>query len=153
MSVGKNIDWENVGLGTEPDQRIADRLGVDRRLVGKARQKLGIPSVGTFPRETKASDWKMVGLGTETDRTVAKRLGVSNHTVRKNCTSSEGVPSFQSQQHVIDWSLVPLGKETDQALATKLGVTRMIVQYERHRLGITTSRSRKNLGGDTCPPM
>jgi hypothetical protein len=39
----RGIKWDTVGLGTEPDARIAARLGVDHSAVRRQRVRRGIP--------------------------------------------------------------------------------------------------------------
>ena len=39
-----NIDWASQPLGLEPDQTIADRLGISRQAVTKARRLRSIPA-------------------------------------------------------------------------------------------------------------
>jgi hypothetical protein len=78
----RGIDWDDVGLGTEPDTVIAAKLGVASQVVQKARVRRSITRF--YSREALQSasvDWETAGLGSRPDRVIAREVGVSPRKV------------------------------------------------------------------------
>jgi len=87
-------EWDAL-LGSEPDRKLAMRLGVNRQLVFSRPKLLGI--AGTRPNPAhKARNWKASEdalLGTSPDREVAERLGCGLMAVYFR-RQKLGVPAF-----------------------------------------------------------
>ena len=91
-------EWD-VLLGSEPDRKLAERLGVNRQLVFSRRKLLGI--AGTRPRPAhrvrRWKPWEDALLGTGPDREIAERLGCGLRAVFFR-RQKLGVPAFRQRQ-------------------------------------------------------
>ena len=90
-------EWD-VLLGSEPDRKLAERLGVNRQLVFSRRKLLGI--AGTRPRPAhrvrRWKPWEDALLGTGPDREIAERLGCGLRAVFFR-RQKLGVPAFRQR--------------------------------------------------------
>lgn len=85
----RTIDWEQVPLGEDSDNRLARRLGCSPAQVNKARRARGIPPwSGTRPC---GHDWEQVPLGELPDSQIAQQLGCSRAAV-SDARRRRGIP-------------------------------------------------------------
>jgi len=86
-------------LGTESDQKIADRLGLTHTQVSTRRRKLGIPPKCPIPEY----DWDNFDhlLGTNSDAKIAKQVGCTPDTTRRRRRKLHIEPYQEYRQTII----------------------------------------------------
>jgi len=132
------VDWDAQPLGDVPDAELAEKLGVSKSAVLKARQQRGIK--GTRPPRKKSEiDWDAQPLGEVFDSQLARELGVDAKTVQR-ARNKRGI-----KRKYVDWDVQPLGEVSDSELARKLGVDRSTVSSARRNRGIATNRQYKKI--------
>lgn len=72
------FSWDDVGLGTKSDRKIAAEVGMHHATVAYHRKRLGVASFG---RSKRKIDWSKIPLGEHTDVHVAKLVGIPKGTV------------------------------------------------------------------------
>jgi hypothetical protein len=119
-------------LGTDSDQKIADRLGVAIHVVQHRRKSLGIPAAN--PR--KYIDWKPIDplLGKEADAALAERFGISPDSVRLRRLKLGIAPARGERRTLVRNSSLKrlLGKPTQEI--TEISASE--VHILRHELGV-----------------
>ena len=69
-------------LGTLPDVRVAEILGISSTAVQKERERMGILPYKAVGRPNLPwAKWEIALLGKHSDRAVAERLGIGESTV------------------------------------------------------------------------
>lgn len=119
------FSWDNVGLGTKSDRKIAAEVGVHPSKVRKERECRGILSILQRPD----IDWDDVGLGINSDRKIAADVGVHHGKVRKE-RRCRGILSIR-QLPDIDWDSLPYGQVSDAVIARKVEISREVIRRER----------------------
>jgi len=174
MGEWRKVNWDKQPLGIKTDTFIADKLGITRLRVQKAREKRGIP---TSPKAKKyiqkGIDWDNEPLGDVPDKALAAKHGVNTVTVimvRKrrgiaSYTERHGSPDPRRKQPAkkhgrpamkIDWDKQPLGKESDRQIAIKLGINAGTVRTARIKRGIAVAKKsvkykKKGINWDKQP--
>ena len=120
-------------LGTNSDQKIADKIGVCQELVSRKRRALDIP---IYSRQWDLEDIKL--MGTMSDHNLAKLLHLSQPTVRLKRIDL-GIHIFDKKYKWRKSEMALIGKMPYQHLADKLGIKLAHVRYSRELLGIPST--------------
>lgn len=135
-------------LGTESDEKIANRLGAYPSSVTKMRQRLGIPPFG-MRREQKSHKWKrseLKLLGKLPDAKIARQLGIDPSTVawKRRGMGIVKVSAGRSERKWTKRELAMLGQKPDSVVAEIIGTHRHQVAMKRASLGIENCITRRN---------
>jgi len=122
-------------LGTEPDQRLAEKLGRSLGAVTERRSKLRIPNQYRQNRLWSAEEDKL--LGTMPDEELARQLGRTMIAVKMR-RSLKGIPD-SSHPAPLAWKadeIRLLGTKPDRDVAAETGRTLESVRLKRLKMGI-----------------
>jgi DNA-binding CsgD family transcriptional regulator len=135
-------------LGTAPDAKIAERVGVTTTAVKQQRRRLGIAAWGTTTeqRRHKWTKRQLGWLGKLSDKEIASRLGLSIPTV---CWKRQllGIEPLKASGRGRQWTekeIALLGTLPDTEVARRIGVHRHRVALKRRQLGIPSAVAEKN---------
>jgi len=126
---------EDLLLGTDTDERVAQKLGRSREAIRSRRSALGIPIHHRAIPGVWTSEEERV-LGTAPDAVIARRLGRNERGVQLR-RQQLGIPMVpQPKKPWAPRELKLLGTIPDRDAARKLGRSLQSVQIRRHLEGI-----------------
>ncbi|GAB0151095.1 hypothetical protein [Marinobacterium sp. BA1] len=150
----KRYEWTEEAialLGTMPDRKLAEKLGVSLAVVRGRRIKEGIARSGSKKRH-KWTKEELALLGTDTDQRIADRLGLDRIQVM-NKRIYEEIQAFTPRPEPKDTALKYkdlLGTDTDKKIGKKIGCSTARVTQLRKELGIAAySKSSEVVWGNS----
>ena len=149
----KSLRWtpEKIAvLGTMPDKKAAELVGVTNSAAFTKRVSLGIPAFGKSLRESQFH-WTASGLrrlGVVSDGVLARELGVSENTVTAKRHSLGIGASRGDSVKRRPWTkkeLAMLGKKPDTVVSRETKRGRRHVRAKRESLGIPAFQQQKTI--------